>query len=281
MRWARHELVYELRQDVDRRVLFVEGLRDLSFWRMLIPSHQRKNGAIYEIKALESPVGPDGERGRIIRSAASFLSTPVSDRVRFFCDADFDRLLATRLPANVILTDGRDLESYALSESCLERIARICFPASTYNGAELLTSARLIVRPIGVLRLVARKNGLDFPFRRTFDNNFGRFLIAGPEAPTSIDINGLIRILIQNSGGSLRDQSEILQSHSMESEAYKDTPDVQLIHGKDLLRFLSWRFGVQLAEMERHLFMSALHDIEEIRNQQNILTVREWLTWTR
>src|SRR5215216_1888695 len=120
MRWTRDELVFELRQDPARRVLFVEGVRDLVFWQDLFPVAERFDGVVYEISSLECPKGPGGERGRLIRAAAEFLDTPVAARVRFFADADSDRLLRNELPTNVILTGGRDLESYGLSESCID-----------------------------------------------------------------------------------------------------------------------------------------------------------------
>jgi Protein of unknown function (DUF4435) len=279
MRWSPQELVYELRRDYNRRVLFVEGNRDLSFWGILIPPHLRKDGNIYPISSLDCPAATGGERGRIIASATNFITTTVSDRVRFFADADTDRVLNITVPPNVFFTDGRDLESYGLSEACLARIISICFPADSVSAFDLMSSIETAVRPIGILRVVDRRENLLLPFRKTFDRDFGRFLVLdGASGKYSVEIEKLVRILLQNQRGSLRELQNILQMQQDTVAALEDIPSAQLVHGKDLVRFLALQFSVQPDEMERHLFMSAAHDSGQIRRQANISRALQWLT---
>jgi hypothetical protein len=253
-------------------------IRDVSFWGVLVPADDRGNGAIYPIRALDCPAGSGGERGRLIRAASGFLNTAVTDRIRFFTDADFDRLLGIALPGNVILTDGRDLECYAITESCLERICRICFPACEHTGTELIRDIRSTMRPIGILRILSNQRGLKLPFRKTFERDFSRFIRLQADGSPTVDMATLVQVLLQNAGISLARQSEILQLHQQASAAYAHIADTQVIHGKDLLRFLGWRFDVSSDEAERHLFMSASNELGRIQAQQNILATRRWLT---
>ena len=100
-------------QDEEIQLLFVEGNTDLRFWSLLVPMSQRTRTIIYAIDCIEVRDAPNSTRDRAIVLAQRLLETEVRERVRFFLDADADRLLGRPCPLNVILTDFRDLEAYA------------------------------------------------------------------------------------------------------------------------------------------------------------------------
>jgi hypothetical protein len=119
MPWTLSEFDYELHQDPERHVLFVEGNRDVAFWKSVVPFVERGNSVVYPISELDIPVPVQGgHRGRLLWYAAQVSGSPHRGRILFFVDADQDRILGIDGPENVIFTDGRDLESYALTESC-------------------------------------------------------------------------------------------------------------------------------------------------------------------
>ncbi len=277
MRWAPQELLYELSQDAERRVLFVEGMRDLAFWRELVPSSTRPNGVIYPISFLECPNVEGGNRGRLLATASAFAATAGAGRVRFFADADADRVLQNEVPPNVFLTDGRDLESYGLSESCIDRICTIGFPSSDHRGKALLSAVTAVVRPVGILRIGTRKTGLNLPFRQSMElKGFGRFISDGENQPT-LDIEYLIRVLIQNAGLSMTLCKKVSDMQREAEAAYVTTPDEQLVHGKDLLMFLAWWFKVDASQIERLFFLSLANEGSKIVDRPSILATRQWL----
>jgi hypothetical protein len=59
------ELFADLKNDPKMRILFVEGNRDLAFWREIVPLSKRKDTVIYSIGVIEVKVETGGERGRL------------------------------------------------------------------------------------------------------------------------------------------------------------------------------------------------------------------------
>jgi hypothetical protein len=92
--WTLAEFLFELEHDATRKVLFVEGLRDLSFWRNLVPSTVRGDTVIYPISVIQFESAEGGERGRMFCIASAVLASKMSVRVLFFADADYDRIFA-------------------------------------------------------------------------------------------------------------------------------------------------------------------------------------------
>src|ERR1700731_4950895 len=122
MRWKLSEFIYEMQQDTDRRVFFVEGIRDQVFWSKSLQLARRSGTVVYAISTLDCGAVPGGERGRLLWAAEQLSSSSIAERLQFFADADFDRLLRRKNPDNMILTDGRDLESYFLLGKCCDHV---------------------------------------------------------------------------------------------------------------------------------------------------------------
>jgi len=122
MSWTVAEFADELERDPRRRVLIVEGNRDVAFWKVIVPVMLRGDTVIYPISEILADPVSGGERGRLLWYARTIGETLLAQRLSFFADADNDRVLQIPQPKNVTLTDGRDLESYALSECCMIRV---------------------------------------------------------------------------------------------------------------------------------------------------------------
>jgi len=276
MRWKRQELLLELEQDRARRILFVEGDRDLSFCRELLPADKATNAVIYPISAVECDPVQGGERGRLVQTAAFFETTPAAQRVHFFADANGDRLLKNQLPSNITLTDGRDLEGYGLEPICIGRICAVGFPGITKTPDEILAKVRELARPIGILRAASQRAQLGLAFRRTFERNGpDRFIIPGD--PLKVDMARLILTLMQNSDIPLRTMMNVVATYDAEVENLNGLPDEQIIHGKDSLALLAREFGVSPKEMERLLFFAMSSELNRIRRQKNIASIVRWL----
>lgn len=278
MRWKPNELLYEMQHDKLRRILFVEGIRDQAFWGGTISPQCRAGTVIYPISSLKIDQGTGGERGRLLRAAAIFEDSPAAERIHFVADTDADRILNKRVKQNITLTDGRDLESYALSPSCLGHLCDTAFPISGITQAELLLQVSTILKPIGILRIVSDRHGLRLPFQQTFErqNGLSRF-ITGTGPTAQLDLQRLVTVLIQNSSHQLNIIQTVLTDFERESVALAATPIEQTVHGKDLLRLLAWRFGVSVLEIERLLFVSIKLDVQRILQLPNIGIIQNWL----
>jgi hypothetical protein len=278
MRWKPEELLYELELDPRRRILFVEGDRDIAFWRDTVPLQKGPDVVIYPISFLECEAGEGGERGRLIRAARRLLNTPAAPRIRLFADANGDPFLGKIPPPNVTFTDGRDLESYAISSRCLDHICKTAFPAKGETAAGLLKLLREVARPIGMLRIASERAGLNLPFQRTLRENRGvnRFMKMVDGFP-NLDIPRLLTTLIQNSGQSLAMLVSAMQAYEKECLTLTMIPDHKIIQGKDLIQVLAWYFSVRPDEMTRLLFMSLALESEQVRNCENIRLLQDWM----
>lgn len=274
MRWKLQEFLYEMKNDPERRVLFVEGDRDVAFWRGLAANRNR-HSMIYPVHALEITGQVDGERGRLLRAAESLLESDVSDRVLFFSDADADRILTRTINSNVRLTDGRDLESYAISANCLRHLCDTCFPQTAEHPDGLLEQINRIGRPLGILRVVSARSDLRLPFQRTLGDRLSRFLNVS-NGNLILDFDHLLLTLLQNAGIARR-IDEIRALCAAESVALEGVQDSQLVHGGDLIDLLAIKFHVGSEEMRRHLHMCIQMEKALVAAFPNIVATNGWL----
>jgi hypothetical protein len=276
MPWTYDELNYELDQDRARRVLFVEGVRDLSFWRGLVPLTDRRDTVIYPISIVECPPGEGGERGRLMRFAALMLANRFQERVLFFADADMDRILDVVSPANVVLTDGRDLEAYGLSQKCLSQICITGFAKNDESEA-ILKFVKEVPRPIGILRVASARRNMNLSFQKTLtDKNMRKFIVK-TEGRYQLDIGRLVTSLLQNSGASLKDKPNTITYQSAEIGLLLHMADRDVIHGKDYIRSLAFYFDDSSEHIEALLFMAIRCEVSEIRQMPNLQSVEAWI----
>jgi len=276
MDWTIKEFIVELSRDPARRVLFVEGTRDIAFWRSLFPQSERRDTVIYTISKIKSP-GPGGERGRLMRCAHAISGTEIDDRVRFFADADFDRVFLVVCPENVTLTDGRDLESYGLNRTCMIRLSLTGLAISEAAAEQVLPCVLKLGRSIAMVRIASERKKLNLPFQRTIGKKELRKLVDDDGAGSVINIDKLITTLHQNASMAINGArlEEVKGFVAAEEAGLKAFADDQVVHGKDATDILAWMFDAGAEEIERLWF--ACMNYQDIAAHPNISTVIAWL----
>jgi hypothetical protein len=174
----------------------------------------------------------------------------------------------------VVLTDGHDLESYGLTTTCLEHLAKRGFQKRDDEAAYVLPWIVAITRPIGLLRIASARHALNLPFQRTFGRGLSRFIV-GAYLAAMVDISRVISTLIQNAGISLARAGEIGDFLTEETQAQIVTDDYKIVHGKDFIRSLAWLFDIDQEDAEPMLFLSM--NYAEIRAFPNIQKVEDWV----
>lgn len=278
MNWTPEELFYELSEDPERRILFVEGVRDLAFWREVFPSTDRFDAAVYPISVVICAPVKGGERGRLLWCAEVFCRNACKDRALFFADADCDIVLGLNCAPNVVFTDGRDLESYGLTTECLARLATTGLRLDESEGVRAFLWVVEITRPIGILRIASERRRMELPFQRTFRKGLSRFLV-GEQYSATLDMRRLISTLLQNAERSLSDVDEVMSFVDEEAGLQSSVETRKLSHGKDLVRSLACLYKIEESHVESMLFLSM--DYSEIRRFPNIQTVISWISKAR
>lgn len=214
--------------DRSRRELYVEGSRDRCFLAWLLAEEQDPNISVREMAFVDLPGDVSGgERGRIIRFAEWLGERDV--QIRFFADADWDRLLGRPVPRRVWLTDHRDMEGYVLRLECIDKVLRLGIGTDRIPADDLLRMVREQGRRLGLIRLMSELDSLRLPFQAT---RLRRFLgVDGGRIGLNLD--GYLRALLQNARISLRRLAE-MRARLRELEAtFGSTPDSEVIHGRD------------------------------------------------
>src|SRR5260221_3319410 len=104
MRWTLKEFIYEMEQDTQRHVFFVEGVTDHSFWTVTLNPPRKTGAVVYSISSIKCNPVPGGERGRMMWLAAHLSSSLIAHRLCYFADAGWDRLLQGALLNNIALS---------------------------------------------------------------------------------------------------------------------------------------------------------------------------------
>ena len=190
------EIQTNLKFDPSLRYMFVEGLRDISFWRSVVPISKRINTQVIRVGAItDLIVEYGGEKGKLLKLCQSFEDEGISDRARFFIDSDNDHLLNLQHPSSVLITDYRDLESYCFSHTCIANILDKGLAKNSDNVPQIITTISDICRKIGLLRFISERDELSLPFSKTFDKNGRRKF----SKANKCNEDKLISTLLQNS----------------------------------------------------------------------------------
>lgn len=272
--WTVEEFFFELRQDAARRVVFVEGNRDLAFWKRLVPVLERGDTVFYPISMIQMSGKAGGERGRLMSCAALFNDSEYSSRIRLFADADFDRILENAVPDGVVLTDGRDLEAYAMHSACIEKFCVQGLALNECDPDSLLKKAIELSRPVATLRVFSERSKCRLPFKRTLRDGLGRFTVQ-EEGELKVDVRRLTSVLLQNAQISLARLNDFLDGFGGETEKIKGWPDQQVIHGKDFCLALGLLLELEESVVEACLFLSVEKDY--LLTFPNIMLVVNWV----
>lgn len=268
-RWQVAELFAELAADADRKVIFVEGTSDLSLWRSILPPSERGNVTIYPAELVELHAH-GGMRGRLLALARQAQDAGLEARIRFFVDADYDRALGrAHLPA-VILTDGRDLQSYLILEDAfwIFCIGRQDEEQATARLREFVLSQG---RSIAIIRLCSETRAWQLPFQRTLAKGVSRFL-----ADRRLDSARLLRTLVQNSPLGLAMLSECEAAVEEAHVQFETMPDYEVVHGHDLARLIAEQLELAPENLDLIVLMGLERLAPAIAKRPNVSALIRW-----
>jgi hypothetical protein len=158
-------------------------------------------------------------------------------QIRCFADADFDRLLRRPVPPNVWLTDCRDLEWYFLQTHCIDKVLHLALATEKHTPQGILAEVSRLGRPLAFLRLLSENEKLKLPFQKRPPRPYLR---RGKAKNSKVELNfdAYLKALLQGVNVSLHRLEEFKEKIAMIQEDTKDTPDRELIHGKDCVAIL-------------------------------------------
>lgn len=214
--------------DPDRRELYVEGPNDRTFLQWVTDEQRHPDACVLEISGVElSDNLEGGERARLLQFAD--MSIGKAKGLRFFADADADRLLGTPQPGNVWLTDCRDLEGYFLRVDCFGKVLVLAALRADVDPGDVLQEVMHHGKTLGLLRLHSEREHLRLPFRRT---QLSRHVHADAGHLT-VDLRAYVRALLQNARRSITETDAILGRTQALRDEFSQWPDYELVHGKD------------------------------------------------
>lgn len=269
------ELIALLISDDDLYILFVEGKRDLAFWSEILPFSDRKNGVIYPISIIKIDGVQGGEKGRCIKVADLMINEGLQQRVKVFIDDDYDTLIGTNHPDNVITTDYKDIEAYSFEEKCLKKILKIGLAKESIEVDKIIDDLKNLCIPIGLIRVLSKKEKLNFPFQSTFKKNRRRKFITGSNCKIRIKIDKLVSTIIQNSEKNLSILDDIMIKLEKINDKLKDTDCRYIMHGKDWTYYFSVLLEIDNRSIEPMIFLAM--DYDQIRGCEKISQVTNWL----
>lgn len=217
--------------DPARRELYVEGPHDRQVLLWLAHDKTRGEVVVQDINAVHVPGVVGGNRGRLVAFARAMVGEA---RVRFFADADYDRLLGIPLPANAWFTDYHDMEAYAIWTDCGHKAMRLAAGRSKSEARSAVEQSLAAARKTGYVRIADVINRWQLPFQRfpparqarvrgnTLEFNWQRWITSLVSASST----GAASI-----GDVTRRVAEIASNFS-------GTTDHEIVHGKDFVGFL-------------------------------------------
>jgi hypothetical protein len=258
------ELIYLLsEQDREATYLFVEGIRDVQFWRLVVPANERPHATVAPIGIIECAPVDGGERGRAIWLARVLEGSAVRDRVRFFLDADNDAVLPHDIPQSVILTDFRDLESYAANDNCFQALL-YAHGRNPDDYAQFGDEIFGIGKTLGAARVANCLLGTCLSFNDAFLARPGTVLVVDGGRLTLDRARFLTRLfattaLTQDEADFFAAEVELLECGLAD-----DDPRI-LLCGKDFAAILATHFKVHQQDAYRSIHQALAGEIGNVR----------------
>jgi hypothetical protein len=268
------ELREQLIADESLRILFVEGVQDLQLWRKLIDDDERDCCTVYPISEVKLVNNQDNNRQRCLDLAAITSGWLEADRVIFFIDADNDHLLGMPSTPRVVLTDFRDLESYALTPPIFEKVCVIGLAATVPDSHLTIQDITAAVRPIGALRALSQRDNLRLPFKRAFPDAGIKRVWSRTGHRYSCSITGVIIALLNRQYGSAARAQAVTSDLQTFMASIGAFDDKYVVHGKDLVAFLSKKYGVDVAIISGTIRLSLQASDDTLRQFPSIMDVR-------
>lgn len=269
------EIKAQLIMDPELKYFFVEGNRDLAFWRKLVPMVNRKNSQVIKIGLVTDVIAEfGGEKGRLIELSNNLENVHGSHRVTFFVDSDNDKLINKTYLNTVFLTDHRDLESYCFSIECLREITDNGLAKANINLAELMETIKNICISIGLLRAISEEHGYGLGFQKIFEKKGrNKFLI---NKSYNLNIDKLIKTLVQNAKLPFNMGTTIMADLNARLVTHTDTDVKEIMQGKDWLFFLSSILNLDPDSAEPLAFLAL--DYSQISTKPQLTRAVDFLT---
>lgn len=269
------EIKAQLKLDGELKLFFVEGLRDLAFWRKLVPQTKRNNVQVIKISLVQGiDIDLGGEKGRLIKLSNMLNDLELQDRVKFFADSDNDKIIAKTHKPTVLLTDYRDLESYCFSKECIQELIETGLAIEGRNIKTLMGQIESFCKPLGILRAISEKSNYHLSFSKTFAKNGRRKFIKKNEF--CLDLDKLVTTLLQNTNLGLNLKDDLIKELTSSLTLHSKSDVRHFIQGKDWLFYLSELLSLDSDSIEKMLFLaldySSLFEHEKITESVNYLT---------
>jgi hypothetical protein len=220
--------------DPSRREVYVEGETDRRFLEWIVEVEKSEDARILIIDTVDLPRVEGGEKGRVLAFAEMALEKV--DRIRFFVDADTDRLNNIERPANVTLTDLRDMEGYIFQHPCFDKLIRLGLLKENVRTDELLGGMLDAARRLAALHLVSDQEKLGLKFTKVSPGKYTSFKVSAQAF--DFDFDRYFRRLLQASGVSLSEMSGIIALLDDKIRALAGYSDLQIVRGHDMVSML-------------------------------------------
>ncbi len=276
MRMTPNDLQQLLMSDTDLRVLFVEGVTDVTLWKLFVPVVERESGTVYSIDEIDLVVDAGGNKARVLELARITADWPEADRLHYFVDSDFDRILGFEHIARVTTTDGRDIESYALDTEVLDCLCDIGVGGVKTTSDEISSQVDLLLRPVSEVRIASLSRNWSLPFQETLaDGSLKRFF-RQRRGVAELDRGALLQALASRAQAYVSDEELIAESDAFK-ESLNALPAFEIIHGKDLIALLGWALALPLHVIQGLMVLSMNACSSALGRHPNISKVREWV----
>ncbi|MEQ4725736.1 hypothetical protein [Nonomuraea sp. B19D2] len=186
--------------------------------------------------------------------------------IRGMIDADSEYLLQSKryYPSKIHLTDWRSLESYVLSEDCLDRTLRLGCAIENVRADSLFHSIAGVVRELSAIRFLSESENLGLPVGQY---KWLRHITCDPRGVVSADVDGILRILMQGARISLRQLPDIKEELTSVKESLAPLDDLYVLHGRDFMQILTRQLramGVKIDDAGRMMWTAFQTDRLEI-----------------
>lgn len=217
----------------------------------------------------------------------TLLSSEIVEGVLAFVDSDHDRILK-ELPAdeNVVSTDYHDCEILMVTTEAFDKVVEEYSSSRKLSkflqgqvGADFRTVLFRTCEPIGVLRLLSRRNNWNLCFRNIAFKKFidGRTL--------ALDRGSLVRCVLANTNGHAFKKSDIL--NILETEIGQSYYEVeQLCKGHDFTEIMG--ISLRQAVASLGLAMTSRENVEKLLRIayhfelfRQTACFRDLVSWTR
>ena len=266
--------IKSLELDPKRKVLFVEGKADRLFLEFLSDGEIGTDSNIIEIESVDFHERIEGgNRGKIIYFAS--LVSEEEERIKFLADRDYGKYTGEEIPANVILTDFKDLESYLIEEKFLDKFLKIGLKTEKIRAKQLLNEINK-AKYFGFIRITSLEKNMNLSINTT-NERLSKYLSVDKTFTLSINEDKYLEILLQNPAFAIN-KKDLVSNINEISKKYSKEEKRDIIHGKDALSVIQYiciKIGFKAENIESVFWMG--FDSSKINNYPNLKKAVDYL----